>query len=223
MLRYSFIYTIIFLILSEIVPQKSIGNPVTDTEALNFVITYYPLIFVKQVSDCALVNNPKSPSDCDSVIIDERASCCYVSLPGQLNTCTAIPTSHPQLYKHVYEKLGITLDCPLINNLNGPYNDTLIGHPLLPVEDAQTLVNNALETFELISPSQNCLRVADPVSSHSCSAANKHSKLKCCYLYGKDSDGIESVNTCIPVPTYSVNIYQKLLSYTGPNVVCDIK
>jgi hypothetical protein len=200
---------------------KTSRSDLNKTETANLMTTITPLLYIKdQVMNCLSVKKPESYSDCGPMITDPRASCCYTNVSFLFRMCFPVPTDYPALYKHIFKKFGLSVHCPLINNFNGTYNDTLIENLKLTPEDAQYIMNSAYEAKTDLTPlALKCAEVSNPVSYDSCKSAIINPAIKCCYVNGKR--GNDTVNTCMVIPEKAQKQMNDLFTQVGASLQCE--
>jgi hypothetical protein len=205
---------IIYTISTE--PNETSNN--TPVNKTNLIIDYANLItanfdyvyIVEQVVKCSGgIKDPVRYSDCEAAIIDPIATCCRVITPDNKSICLPVASKYPAYFKYSFIKANYTIDCPLLNEFNGSYNNTLIASNYsLSFNEALVLVNSTMIATDMPDPYFNCLSTKNPNSYESCSKAIDSPNAKCCYVRGVK--GRYTANLCQGITNESYHIWKNL-------------
>jgi hypothetical protein len=178
--------------------------PFTITELTNII---YESTFLKyldqQVTDCFTKEKPKGYSDCGNLITDAYAKCCFINKPDKIKTCFPVPSDYPALFNDTFTKLGVLVDCPLLNNYSKKYNNTPI---------------NIDDQGEFLSGSHKCKELNNPFAETSCPKDIGRAISSCCNKYKNKTI---SVVKCMNISDTDEMMYSGMLAYLKAQVDCN--
>jgi hypothetical protein len=201
-------------------PQPQSNNTISSIEKANLLIANLDLLYInEQVKKCVSIENPAKFADCEPAIKDPIATCCRFYIEGQASLCFPIVNKYPALFKNAFIRDGFGIDCPILNNFSGSYNDTLINDKLhISPENAEIIYNNTQVIMDMAEASYNCTSIENPSSFASCSKAFDSPYAKCCYVSG--SNGNVSINNCNAIPNASYKLLNEFYGQNSAKIDC---
>jgi hypothetical protein len=188
----------------------------TMTENANLMISSLPLLYARdELGECEGAQNVTSFNDCKPFIKDPVGSCCFVP---QVQSCIAVPTDSPLLYKSLLKKQGFDIDCPLVSNATGEYKDEFTSS-VITFDEAKKIMDS-IANLKGLTPDdgQKCVSVEDPTKADQCVSAFSNNDAKCCLFKG--DNGSVQINYCNFVPNATNDLFDKLYGSAKITISC---
>jgi hypothetical protein len=209
---------IAILSFANCVDTNTPNNTISSTEMANLLTTNLELFYLNdQAKKCINTKDPKSFTDCEPAITDPKATCCRIYIPGSSSMCFPVNNKYPAFFKYSFTKDGYTIDCPLVNNYRGTYEDVLIkGRYSIKPEDAQIIFKNTSAIDDELAA--KCSAIKSPNSYKSCASAIHSTRGRCCYVSG--DNGNTRVNICNAIPNASFKVMSNFYSQANAKIDC---